>query len=426
MARIKKGPSAEDTYVSSIMNYDLVELEKFFNMYERLSENKDLIIDGRFHQFVTYLRTFNHEGIKKREEFRKKMIEAVYIASGLNPNSDDKEAFEIWFENALDINTDMLLADDIQSNFVWKTAKSSFEVLDVSDDSHDSKLSAILAILNSSSRFINNQIVLNLADIIHETEEDSTEYTLGLDEIDEHVRMVKSNLVVIGARPGVGKSMVMLKSAIETSRKGVKTLFVSLEMTPQQIEMRIINGIINENIVEKYGEDRNGLIEEINRIRKTKAYKEISENFMLFGSTMTGDNLISKVDEIVKNGKFEAVYIDYIQTAIGPSARMGEREAISRLTRGMKILAISNKILVVTGSQVSRSSEEMGLDMSSMYGSAGIEFDADIIIGLEATRRQGDFANIQFSLIKHREGGLPSFSYIVNYSTGALQFNEAS
>ena len=74
----------------------------------------------------------------------------------------------------------------------------------------------------------------------------------------------------------------------------------------------------------------------------------------------------------------------------------------------------------------SRSSTERGLYLSDLFGSASIEADTDIVIGLENTRerKRGETALINVKVMKNREGDLAELKYIVDYATGRLRYNE--
>ena len=407
---------------ASILYYDKDTLNDFFKKYEKLTSNPNIIIDGIFDKFVNYLRKFDN--FDDDPQVRKEnYVNFIGFMNTQNPDKNKRDTFKLWFDKVSELDCPLELPDDIFDHFVWNQFKKSIELIDKSSISFKEKLS-----VRPQMDFMNtdDDEIINLDDIELEEEFVQNNFTTGIEELDKYVNMVKGNFVVIAARPGVGKSLCMLESGIFNAKNGVKSLYVSLEMTAKQIDKRIVNFIANENIIERYKDDEGNLDfesykEEYERVKKSRAFSPIRENLKLYKTrSSSADSIINNIEQRIKEGKYEAIFIDYLQLL--KYNNLDEWASLRTLTRELKNLAVRNNVLVVTGSQVSRSSTEHGLYLTDLFGSSTIENDADLIIGLEnpRERRPGDIAPLTVKVMKQREGDLPEIKCYVNYAIGKI------
>lgn len=425
MARRNKFNGLEIELASSILYYDKEEMQRFFDVYDAMSSDVNIVFDGTFDLFVSYINKFR-DFDENFEERRQKLIDNVKLRNNQNPDKNIRENFELWFEKVLETEVPLELADDILYHLVWEEYKNAIDLIDKSDIPFVEKLETRPKIPKSFSQ----DGLINLGEISIEEEKDRVNYTSGLEELDRIVRFTKTNFVVIAARPGVGKSLFMLQQAIANARAGVKTLFLSLEMGKTQIDERIMNHYADENIREQH-QDEDGILDfegykkACMDLKSSKGYKGILDNLQLYVSkASSADSILTKVEEAIKEGNYEAIFIDYLQLL--RYARLDEFASLRALTKELKNLAFRTDTLIVTGSQVSRSSTERGLYLSDLFGSASIEADTDIVIGLENTRerKRGETALINVKVMKNREGDLAELKYIVDYATGRLRYNE--
>lgn len=419
--KIKKLKSLETEFASSILYYDKEELEKFFQIYDLIADDPNTIISGTFDLFVSYMKkvkTFLDTPIERRNSY----IDFILTRSNNIANSNDRENFQIWFEEVQNLDVDLDLSEDILYRFLWEDYKKTIDLTDKSSLPFKDKLSIRPKIPNNLS----NDGILNLSDIDIPDQSNLAVYTTGLEDLDRIVRFTQTNFVVIAARPGVGKSLMMLEMAIANARQGVKTLYLSFEMNEVSLLGRICNSFTRNNIKEQHT-DEYGILNNksykkaLQEVLKDRNFKPVLDNLQLSVSKVSSaDSVLQKLEDQIKEFKYEAIFIDYLQLL--RYNRLDEWASLRTLTNSLKNLAFRENVLIVTGSQVSRSSTEKGLYLSDLFGSSSIESDTDIVLGLENSeeRRQGDRALINIKILKNREGDLGQQKFYVDYSNGKL------
>lgn len=420
----KKFKDLEIQMASSILYYDEEEFAKFFEIYDGLLSNPYTVIDGLFDKFVCYARKF--KGFDKDSAIRKKnLVEELEMRNHHDPNEESREVFSLWLEKVLDTNVPMELSEDILSHFIWDEHVKAIENINKSDVPFSQKL----LLRPQAPQILYNDGLIFLDDIQIE-EDDGNSYTSGLKELDQIVKFVRTNFVVIAARPGVGKSLFMLQQAIENARAGVKTIFMSFEMPKTSVFSRILdyyNGAdVKNQFTDPFGVvDFQGFIKACEGLKRTKDFKTINQNLQLYESKVSSaDAILTAIESQIDKFGYEVIFIDYLQLLRFNKA--DEWSSLRTLTNSLKNLAFRKNVLIITGSQVSRSSTEHGLSLSDLFGSSSIEADTDVVIGLESSRerRQGERAIISVKVMKNREGDLAELKYIVDYSCGKLFYNE--
>ena len=219
----------------------------------------------------------------------------------------------------------------------------------------------------------------------------------------------KSDLVVLAARPSVGKTALaldMMRHAAVIEKK--KVAFFSLEMSTVQIIDRLIGmqgGI-------PFWEIRTGKMSDEKFIKYSDAMGVLSECEMYIDDT-PGQNITeirTKARRLAIEHGIDIVFIDYLQLVVGHSKDNRVQE-VAEISRGLKNLARELDVPVIALSQLSRAIEQRGTRMpqlSDLRESGSIEQDADVVIFIERedsynpdTERKG-IADI--IVAKHRNG----------------------
>lgn len=407
---------------SSILYYDREELNNFIPQYDSIIENENFTIDGMFITFMDFLKKF-----KKQSYEREELIEYLNVCKETMANAKLRDNFSLWLEQAISLDVPMELAEDIANHFVWEQFKQAIATIDKKNISFEDKLSIRPQIINPSKK----NAMLSIDDVdISEEEEDSLHFTTGLVELDTMIDMVPTNFVVIAARPSVGKSAMMLQSAIENAKLGYQCSFISFEMSEKSVVKRICNYLAGENLEDKNTDDFGKIDykrykEDVDKIKSTKLYKLVSKNLtIIVNKQSNADTILEQLEMTIKERKIQAIFLDYLQLLKFP--RVDEWASLRLATSALKSLAFRNNILVMTGSQVSRSSTEKGLDLTSLFGSSTIEADADIIVGLEQLRERikGEMGKVNVKALKNREGDLGGLKHNVDYSIGKFEYDE--
>ena len=199
----------------------------------------------------------------------------------------------------------------------------------------------------------------------------------------------RSNLILIGARPGMGKTSFALNVARNIAMKGRKVLFFSLEMSNEELAQRIISTearIVSQKL-------RTGDISDQDWVKLGMALSNLT-NAPLYFDNSGGIN-VSEMKARVRRAKdVDCVIIDYLQLMSGSKKNEGNRvQEISEITRGLKLMAKDLKIPVVTCSQLSRNTAKTAdhrPQLTDLRESGSIEQDADIVLMLH---REGYYNN---------------------------------
>ena len=195
----------------------------------------------------------------------------------------------------------------------------------------------------------------------------------------------KGDLIIVGARPAMGKTTFAQNLAYNIAsinKKGV--LFFSMEMAKNEIVERMISdvaGVDNWKI-------RTGNVseEEFSRISDAMAEMDEIPIFIDDTSSMTIMELRNKARRAMHDHDIGIVIVDYLQLIQGSDRYKGNRvQEVTEISRGLKILARELEIPVVALAQLSRS--VTGRDdprpvLSDLRESGSIEQDADLVMFL--------------------------------------------
>lgn len=222
----------------------------------------------------------------------------------------------------------------------------------------------------------------------------------------------KSDLIIIAARPSVGKTALSLNISLNIAKNyEFPVLFFSLEMSKEQIMYRLlsIEGNIDQTRL-KNGKLRTEDWRKVNKVIKTIAK-------LPFFIDDTANLSILEIKAKLKTVLFEQrkiglVVIDYLQLMQDPNLKNENRvQELSKITRSLKILAREFNIPIIALSQLSRNIENR-VDktpiLSDLRESGSIEQDADVIIML--SKNNYDASNykqssiIELTIAKQRNG----------------------
>ena len=192
-----------------------------------------------------------------------------------------------------------------------------------------------------------------------------------------------SDLVLIGARPSMGKSALGVNLIQNAAVRGGKTCAIfSLEMSKQQVVNRMLAceaGVDMEHL-------RSGNMTDQDWERLVEALGPLSEAQVYLDDTggITLAELRSKCRKLKIEHRLDLVMIDYLQLMSG-SGRSGDnrQQEISEISRGLKTLARELQIPVIALSQLSRALEARADHrpmMSDLRESGAIEQDADVVM----------------------------------------------
>lgn len=209
----------------------------------------------------------------------------------------------------------------------------------------------------------------------------------------------KGNLVVLAARPSVGKTAFMLQLARNFGRQGLPTLMLSLEMTNEDLAERLVysTGEVNP---------RDIAAKRIDWAAFERALQGLSGQNMFFDDTVsTIDEVCNSITMNAQQGKCNIAFVDYLGLMSSPDAKVKLYQQISEMTKRLKKLAKNLGIPIVLLSQLNRNMENESRPprLSDLRDSGSIEQDADIVLMLE--RLEGDIIRMWVRKVRGGVGG---------------------
>ena len=204
----------------------------------------------------------------------------------------------------------------------------------------------------------------------------------------------ESDLVIIAARPSMGKTAFVLTMARNMAvDHHIPVAFFSLEMSSKQLVKRLLvseTGLSSEKI-------RGGKrLLDYELVQLHERIKDLAAAPLFIDDTpsISVYELRSKVRRLVRNAGVKLIIIDYLQLMTGPPELRGMREQeVSNISRSLKAIAKEMSIPVIALSQLSRDVEKRGGNkipqLSDLRESGAIEQDADIVMFIHRPDRNG-------------------------------------
>jgi replicative DNA helicase len=229
------------------------------------------------------------------------------------------------------------------------------------------------------------QVQQHMADAQQEKEQGISTTIKRIDDLNGGFRA--GQLVVLGARPSVGKSALAGSIALAAAKQGHKVGFLSLEMPGRDILMRMIS-IESEMAFQRID---NGKCEP----RVQQAIESVSQLPLYFsdGGSMTIHDIRAKAEQLHRTHGLDLLILDYLQLVDEVDTRSRSREqGVSQISRGLKTLAMQLQIPVIALSQLNRESEHRNNKrptLADLRESGAIEQDADIVLLLHRDHRSG-------------------------------------
>ncbi len=238
-----------------------------------------------------------------------------------------------------------------------------------------------------------------------------TGITTGFRDLDRQLSgLQNSDLVLLAARPSVGKTALGINIGLNAAKSGKKVAVFSLEMSRRQILQRIMSmvtsidlqSIISGNIEQ---DEWQILITKLPELKDLDIYVDDTASISL-------TELRAKTKRLKQDQGVDLVIIDYLQLMTTDSQRVENRQQeISNISRGLKGLAKELNIPVLALSQLSRKSEERSDKrpmLSDLRESGAIEQDADVVMMLYREDYYDEDAEeqniIEVIVGKHRNG----------------------
>ncbi len=195
------------------------------------------------------------------------------------------------------------------------------------------------------------------------------------------VGMGKGELILVGARPGMGKTSFVLNIASNVAKQTKKTVCIfSLEMSNEELVSRMLSG---EGMVDSYN-IRSGKLSPEDWKNLAHAASNLAECDILIDDT-TGITVTGMKAKLRRVKNLGLVVIDYLQLMQGEHHNDNRVQEVGEISRNMKILAKELRVPVICCAQLSRGPEsrtDKKPMLSDLRDSGAIEQDADVVMFL--------------------------------------------
>ena len=201
----------------------------------------------------------------------------------------------------------------------------------------------------------------------------------------------EGQLVIIGARPAVGKTSFALNLALNAASEGYTVAFFSLEMSGKEIAQRFICAHAQVSM----SNFRTGKISPQEWANIGQAAEDLSSLDILIDDTpgITVTEIRAKARRMLHNKEKAIIILDYLQLVSPPAGRRAESRTVevSEMSRALKIMAKELAGPVISLSQLSRAVESRTgkrPQLSDLRESGSIEQDADIVMFLDRSSNE--------------------------------------
>lgn len=323
---------------------------------------------------------------------------------------------------------EMLHRDTTLRKMIQASAQITALAFDAPEDTKevvDRAEKLLLDVTNRDVRQSEQSLEEIMGELYEELEEQSMagEKTLGVQtgfpKIDECLLGLRpGQMIVLGARPGVGKTSFALNLATNAAYHGASVAFFSLEMSKAEIAQRLLAAEARIGLQEI----RSARIRDDQWPQILEAVNQLSQLDIVIDDTpgTTVTEVRAKARRMLRGKKLGIVVLDYLQLVSPPQGghRADSRATeVGEMSRGIKIMAKDLGVPVVALSQLNRTVENRTgkrPQLSDLRESGSIEQDADIVCFLDRSMNEEEAARedrpavgeTTFIIAKNRSGSL--------------------
>jgi replicative DNA helicase len=291
------------------------------------------------------------------------------------------------------------------------------------------------------------EILNNIADEIQERVDDEksgrpNRITTGMECLDDvlYGGMAPGNLVIVSARPSVGKTALSLHMVRKAAEQGAKAVFFSIEMTTEELAMRMISSVTEEYEDENYlgiGNPRRSLVsmykiangfdseDDWNRF-ETAVGRLDKLPITINDAARDLRDIVSRMTVLNKQGRCDVAYIDYLglikQAQADPRTPL--YQVIADITATLKATAKSLRIPIVLLCQLNRDAAKASgsPQLYNLRDSGSIEQDADVVLMLNQVPGPAGL-DLEVIVRKNRQGE-KDFGILMRPSDNYMDFTE--
>ena len=337
-------------------------------------------------------------------------INALKIAQAITTNFVNLEDANKILADTIDSRdssaSDEFCCKEIRKKYRARKANEILAHISVNSGNVDSLLEELTADFDSLKESEGAKAV-RMSDLVKYQgdyfKEKETVYDTGISSIDDNIGSFdRGDLIIIAARPAVGKSALAFQMARRFGRKGLKTGYFNLEMTAKQLYERAIAGTSEINM-KRIRNATNFLNDEKAKFDKGNDLLSQESNLYIYEGSFRVKDI--KAEQMIN--RYDAIFVDYLQLIRPDKARSNRREEVADISKGLKRIAMDYNIPVFALSQLNRASElnkDKEPSMAELREAGDIEQDASTILMLWNPNKE-DFTTKMLKVEKGRQTG---------------------
>jgi replicative DNA helicase len=242
--------------------------------------------------------------------------------------------------------------------------------------------------VQSNFKFINDLLKISFKELeeLAENKQHVTGVPTGFKDLDRLLSgLHKGDLVILAARPSVGKTALALNIAVNAAKKGTAVAVFSLEMGAEQLVQRVLCAEARINLQDV----RTGYVKDADWYAIHTAMGKLAnlEFYVDDTPSLSILELRAKARRQLRDKPKGLIVVDYLQLMQPASRRSENRQTeISEISRGLKILGKELGVPVLALSQLSRAVEQRAgkrPQLSDLRESGAIEQDADVVMFID-------------------------------------------
>lgn len=378
-------------------------IDKYAKIYETML---NMFLTNKSIDFVTVLEAVKSQGIYDEQEGKR----VLYEMTQLVPSTKNITEYSKIIIEKSSLRRLIEACADISEQCYSQSAETT-DILDMAE----SRIYEIMQSRTNTSLTHIKSAIIDSFDKINKIANDKDAF-IGLQtrysEIDLMLSgLGKSDLILIAARPGVGKTSFALNIAQNIAlQKPKKTIAVfSLEMSNDQLANRMLSaqsGINNMKF-------RNGELTDDDWVNLAQASVVLSDTDVYFDDT-AGITVAQMKAKLRRLKKLDLIIIDYLQLMSGGGRYENRTTEVGAISRSLKIMAKEFNVPVICLSQLNRETEKTKQkpQLSNLRESGSIEQDADAIMFLwkedDSEQNQGSIQVVKCDVAKNRHGPVGS------------------
>lgn len=345
-----------------------------------------------------------------------KKFDETILANELADERSDKEVFMTQFGNLImNTPTSGLLdgyTEKLIANYQAKRLSCLIREIEVNPNTVKDTVGTLITRLEEiqtntkkRSESLKDIVQANKNNYFTETPRaDVLHCKIGLDKFDETVAFTKGDLMILAARPSVGKSALATQIAKAVANAGFKVGYFNLEMVKSQIYERLMAG-------------QSGI--ELERIKNAKCFLgDEKELWDKANAELEKMNIVISSDAITdldikaecRHQNFDLIIIDYLQLIEYHERCENKRIETGKISRALKLLAQELNVPILALSQLTRKSEytqDKEPSMSDLRESGDLEQDASTIILMWNLKDEPEYKEFKgLKVDKNRQGKL--------------------